>query len=425
VDDGKPLPNTFKEIGIALPDVIMNNLASVGITKPTHIQSKAIPAILNGDDVLIQSHTGTGKTLAYALPLLQTILQDKDVNTPPPFSAIIAAPNHELVLQIQSVFEFLIRGLYPQSANDSSFVHGVFDDDTEHQLSIIQYKNPVVIVGTPRTLLGIVTGGDSTSRKVRDITSRITQSVQVLVLDEPDQIIAPLSKYAPKKQVLNRQRHPKPGWTIAKHIVDHSPGAQLICASATINRTLRTSLYAAGFNHLTLTSIGDSFRIPYHIKHNYAAYSKETERIHTLCTIYAENVYPKSALVFCDSNDSLETLANELNGLGLKAVVLHKQMEDRDLQKREAFLNSFRIGDIQLVLVSESSGRGLDFPSLEHVIILAAPKDSNSYIHMAGRTGRALMTKGTVTTIISQQQVSVLAKISQYIQVEFSKIEVK
>ncbi len=357
------------------------------------------------------------------------LTQHRQRNLPFSSCCLILAPTAELVQQIKEVVDTICAGMkdscYPNFQTSFSQTLVTHLQGIKHQLAAIERNKPALVIGTPKALFEVMdlsqSSGDAVSKRHAD---QLFHSIQTLVLDEPDQILKPLGKYATKKELLKRIKKPKAGWLVAKHILEKSSSVQLVCASATINRTLKDTLQQAGFASPTRATIGDPFRIPHHISHKYLI-TDGKDKIPALLRLYRKYVHPKPALVIVEADTPMHNLLETMKQHDVHAVALHLALRDADAKQREKFMNEFRLGNIQMVFVTEDTARGLDFPALEYVIILTEPRDANSYIHLAGRTGRSLGIKGTTITVVTAQEAATLANISHCIQQELGRPTIK
>ena len=352
---------TFNDLNIA--SNICELLKKQGIITPTKVQERLIPTARSGNDVIVQSKTGTGKTLAFLLPVMERIKKVQMAQ------ALIIAPTRELAIQISKV----AANLYPVTNVDSVIICGGVD--FERQRDKLK-RNPQLIIGTPGRLL------DQLSRKAIDLSS-----VNKVVIDEADEML-------------------KLGFIedVETLIESTANDRQLILCSATIPDRIKT--LAAQFMHkpqiifvepkvITLDNIKQTvIRI------------KEANKFDELCKVIdAERPY--LAMIFCAKKDETSWLAEELAKKGYEVDELHGDLTQ---QQRNFVLKKFREAKLQLLVTTDIAARGLDIEGVTHVISFDIPRDVTSYIHRIGRTGRAGQ-PGTAITFVTDREMDKLRNI--------------
>ncbi len=331
-------------------------ITELGYSEPTPIQAAMIPIMLTGADVIGQAQTGTGKTAAFALPILNNFIHQRNVQ------ALVLAPTRELALQVaDSMTEYgkhlnvrvlAVYGGQPYGPQISSLNRGVD-----------------IVVGTPGRLLDLI-----------ERNSLHLKSIRTVVLDEAD-------------EMLNM------GFIedVEKILDETSSERQTALFSATLPRRIRD--LADRFMHdpqsvtikretLTLTTTEQR----YYLVH-------ENDKTNALTRLF--EIEPiKSALIFARTRAETATLANELVVRGIPAEAIHG---DLDQQARERVLGRFRANQLKVLVATDVAARGLDIEDISHVFNYHLPDDAEVYIHRIGRTGRAGKT-GIAITLLSPRE---------------------
>lgn len=252
----KAPPESFETLGVSAH--LLKGLRKMGIVEPTPIQCKAIPPMLDGRDVIIQSMTGTGKSLAFLLPILQS--------TKHLCSTLIIVPTRELAVQLLMVANKLVPS-GPRGPFSVALVAGV-----ENQVTVgdLRHYVPRIIIATPKRLLQVIAADPDLFSGVRRI-----------VLDEVDRMIPPLSPHATIPELKRRELHPRPALVILKllrrEILPKTSQVQLICASATLNKWMRAELLTMGFSSTAkLALMQERWTMPKGITHKFAVYRSLT-----------------------------------------------------------------------------------------------------------------------------------------------------
>jgi len=318
------------------------SLAKINFKKPTPVQVKAIPLILNSRDVLGSAHTGTGKTAAFCIPLIEMVLNNKCKR------AIILAPTRELAKQIEAVIQTLL--VSKSKVKCLSLVGG---EPMGKQLNRLR-SNPQIIIGTPGRV------NDHLNKKSLDLSK-----ANFLILDEMDRMldmgfsiqIDKILKFIPKeKQTLMFSA------TISKSIEKLS--------SKYLNNPERVTV-EEGQNNIPkieqkIINLSNDEKLPYLVRH--------IQEKHGLM------------LVFVKTKRGAKKLAKQLYKEGFEADAIHGDLRQN---KRSAVIKKFRSNKIQVLVATDVAARGLDIPNIEHVINYDLPQQAEDFIHRIGRTGRA------------------------------------
>lgn len=353
---------------------IQTNWEKVDFQVPTAIQSKSIPLILEGKNVIAESPTGTGKTLAYVLPLLNHIDENKK-NA----QVLILAPSRELVMQI---FEEIKKWSDGSDITSIALIGGA---NIKRQVEKLK-KSPHVIVGTPGRIQELI--------KIKKLKLHAVNSI---VLDEGDQLLTP--------------EHQN---TIKDIIKTTSNDRQVVLFSATLN--VSTESKARDLMKVTPEIIKIALEeVPVgDVEHVYLV-CDQREKIIMLERL-AKTVRMK-ALAFVKDIGNLDVIADKLE---FKGVDLHLLHSDTKKEAREAALKSLRNDNQGLLLATDVAARGLDIVGLSHVIHVDLPANSSQYVHRSGRTGRQ-GASGTIVSLVTEREERELKKIAKEINVTLKK----
>ncbi|MDR3565962.1 MAG: DEAD/DEAH box helicase [Negativicutes bacterium] len=350
------MSDEFSTLGIR--QQLIGCLKEMGITEPTPIQAKAIPALMAGKDLVAQAQTGTGKTLAFLLPILETIEPNK-----PYVQALIITPTRELALQITKE----ATKLGDKLGISALTLYG--GHTLEKQINQLK-ANPHIVIGTPGRLL------DHFRRKTLSLIG-----VSKLVLDEADQML--------HMGFLD---------DIEAIISQTSSKRQTMLFSATIPpkiRSLATRYMQKPVDirvqtqHVTLDEINQVI-----------VEITQEEKLARLCTMIDE-YRPYLAMVFCHTKLRAIALGTELAQRGYAVDELHGDLSQT---KREQVMKRFRDAKLQILVVTDIAARGLDIEGITHIFNYDIPHDVESYIHRIGRTGRAGQTGTAITFVVPGEQ---------------------
>lgn len=340
---------SFSELKIS--EKYIENLKSHEITEPTAVQAQAIPEILEGKSLLFQSETGTGKTLAYLLPLFERI--EKQENPRKEARIVIIAPTIELASQIKSQV---------QMTTDSKAALLVGGAPIKRQIELLKEK-PLIVIGGPARLLELFH-----LKKLR------LDGVQAVVLDEADRLISPEIR-DDTLDLINAMKK----------------DVQLIAASATITGSTQKILQETRVkkNGATESDIETLFLPPEDVLRkritHYALFAETRDKIDTLRK-YLVAEKPAKALVFTSKLDQVANIVAKLRYKNIDCFGLTAKMDKTD---RKSTIDRFRSGKIKLLVTSDLASRGLDIPNITHIIQMDLPSDENFFVHRAGRTARA------------------------------------
>lgn len=360
------MDQTFADLGVSAP--LAEALHKMGMATPTDIQVQVIPAALAGRDIIGQSPTGTGKTLAYLLPVLQKI--DGAVRGA---QALILAPTHELAVQIQRQIELTVS--HAGLAVTSALIIG--NVNITRQIEKLKEK-PHIIVGSGGRILELI--------QKKKITA---QTVKTIVLDEADRLLDDKNLDSVKAVIRTTLKD-----------------RQLLLFSATITAAALARAKEFMTAPEVITVNGQGAAAP-DIAHLFFI-AEQRDKIEVLRKL-ARSIHPGRALVFINKSHDIETTVAKLNYLGLKAAGIHGSFVKTDRQKS---LEDFRSGRVQLLVASDVAARGLDIPGVDYVINLDMPEDPQLYLHRAGRTGRAGQS-GTALSIVTRRESALTGQLAK------------
>ncbi|MGM1021176.1 MAG: DEAD/DEAH box helicase [Bacillota bacterium] len=353
-------------------------LKEQGITTPTPVQQESIPMLMEGQDVIAEAHTGTGKTLAFLLPILQKMNLDK--RHP---QALVIAPTRELALQITQEANLL-------AATEPSLsllaVYG--GQDVERQLRKLK-GGAQLIIGTPGRLL------DHLRRGTLDLSG-----VKMLVLDEADQML--------HMGFLNDVE------TILQEVPYRR---QTMLFSATMPAGIR-KLARVYMNEPVDVKVKSASSVPVSQIRQVVVQTTDREKQQALVDMLNAD-RPYLAVIFCRTKRRAAALNEQLQEMGFESGELHGDLSQN---KREQVMKAFREAKLQLLVATDVAARGLDVEGVTHVFNYDMPQDAESYIHRIGRTGRA-GGKGVAVTLATPRDVPELRNIQKVAGVTFTSSE--
>ncbi len=340
-----------------LRDEIMQAITELGYSEPTPIQAALIPIMLTGTDVIGQAQTGTGKTAAFALPILQNFQPQKQPQS------LILAPTRELALQVaDSMTEYgkhlhvrvlAVYGGQPYGPQISSLKRGVD-----------------IVVGTPGRL------NDLLERKVLDLSG-----IKTVVLDEADEMLN-MGFIEDVEKIL--------GMTPTERQTALFSATMPPRIRALANRFMRDP-QSVLIKRTALTALAIEQR--YYLVH-------ESDKTNAMTRLF--EIEPiKSALIFARTRAETATLANELVVRGIPAEAIHG---DLDQNARERVLGRFRSNQLKVLVATDVAARGLDIDDISHVFNYHLPDDAEVYIHRIGRTGRAGKSGVAITLLAPREK---------------------
>lgn len=330
---------TFSNLG--LKESIIQILSKLDISTPSLIQQKTIPEVLQNKNVVFESETGTGKTFAYLLPLIQNLENCKSNED----KIIILAPTYELASQIK------LTASQVTSLKASLFIGGT---PIKRQIEVLKDK-PQIIIGNPSRILELI-----------HLKKLKTSNVRALVLDEADRLVS--------VEIADE----------TKKLISTIPcDAQFIACTATLNQNTKHTLKGL-FSNLSEIILPKEDILSKKITH-YALFAESRDKISTLKSfILAEN--PEKVLVFTSRADQVENIAQKLQYKKVDCMTLHAKT---DKKERKAAIDRFRNGKCRILITSDLASRGLDIPGITHIVQMDLPSNEDFFVHRSGRTARA------------------------------------
>ena len=327
-----------------LDERLKKNLKKKGFIRPTEIQDKTIDLLLNKRDVLGIAQTGTGKTGAFLIPIIERILK---YNRKP--FALIVVPTRELAIQIDKDFKSITKGLKLFS---SCFIGG-----TNINRDLQELRRPShIIVGTPRRLLELI------KHKALDL-----RDVNTLVLDEFDRML--------DLGFIKEIEH----ITGAMHRRQHT-----MLFSATLEKKQLPSIREILYEPITV-KLNKQATAGEHIEQDIIKYTTEDEKFELLTEMLNQKEFDK-VLIFDQTKEGVNHLCEKLNKINIEAVQIHG---DRTQDERIKALQDFKLGKNAILVATDVAARGIDVAEITQVINYQVPMNFDQYIHRIGRTGRA------------------------------------
>ncbi len=363
----------FKDL--ELDGNILRAIEDMGFSETTPIQGKAIPVILSGADIIGQAQTGTGKTAAFGIPIMQMV--DKENKLP---QVIILSPTRELVMQISEELHKISK--YKHDIKVLPIYGGA---DITKQIRGLK-KGVQIIVGTPG--------------RVMDHLRRNTikcDSITKIILDEADEMlnmgfredIETILEYLPKDRqtILFSATMPKPIMDITRKYQNDAVKVKIDSSELTVEN-IEQAYFLVGKNHKfeILTRLLDQYK-------------------------------PKLSLIFCNTKKMVDELSVELKGRGYFADGLHGDMKQ---SQRDQVMRGFRSGSSSILIATDVAARGIDVSNVEAVFNYDLPQDNEYYVHRIGRTGRAGKT-GYAFSLIRKSEIYRLRDIEKYCKTTIAK----
>lgn len=364
-----------------LAPAIKKSLAEAGFNRPTDIQFKSIPPILAGEDVLAIAQTGTGKTAAFVIPVLNKLIHvQKSEHTD--ISCLVMAPTRELAIQISEVFKKI--GQYTR-LRTVCITGGVAQDP---QIAEAAYGFDI-LVATPGRMFDLI------YQKHIKITK-----VKILVLDEADHMldlgfikdIQDVKKFLPSKH-------------------------QTLFFSATINEEIKKLAYSLVKNPIRI-QIAPKERVSKNITHSVAFIGMDDKRFF-LERLLKEHPESK-VIVFVRTQVRADRVQAAMERVGIKSVTMHGGKEQA---ARTTAMDEFRSGKVNVLIATDISARGIDIAGVEYVVNYDMPEVAENYVHRVGRTGRGVA-KGFAVSFCSMEEKPVLDEVEKFLGKEINVIEI-
>jgi len=360
-----------------LPDELHRSLIQEGYETPTQVQEQVIPLAMEGLDLLVSAATGSGKTAAFLLPMMQRFVDNRSHASGT--RALILVPTRELARQIY--IQFMRLGSFTRLT--AGVITG--GEAKSHQVATLR-KNPEILVATPGRLLEHLEGDEV------DLGD-----LEILVLDEADRML------------------------------DMGFADDVLTIIGRCNPARQSMLFSATLHHKGLAGItGPLLRDPRtlvvnpvrephpDIEHQILLSDEPEHKERQLLWLLGHETFEK-ALIFTNTRERTGSLGAFLVGKGQRVVVLHGEMEQRE---RNRVMGLFHRGEVPVLIATDLAARGLDVPGIGLVINLDPPRSGDEYLHRTGRTGRA-GERGVAITLVNSREWNRVEGIGRYLRLEF------
>ncbi|WP_019122224.1 DEAD/DEAH box helicase [Brevibacillus massiliensis] len=358
------MQKTFASLGLRAE--ILQGIKDLYYKQPTEIQAETIPLILSGKDVIGQAQTGTGKTAAFVLPILQRLDQQKrDIQ------ALILTPTRELSIQIEAEIEKLGKHLDVKVLS----LHG--GTDIERQINKLE-RSVQIVVGTPGRVLDHLNRGTLHFGRISTLVlDEADKMLEMGFLEDVDRIIASTPQH--RQILLFSATMPDQVKQLAHRYMDQPPHVKIEQKQKTV-ATIEQEYYVVN----------------------------QTEKMDALLDLI-EQSKPYLAIIFANTQQRVQVLTARLQEQGYDAEALYGDLSQN---KREQLMERFRQIKFQYLVATDIAARGLDVEGVTHVFNYDIPSDVESYIHRVGRTGRAGQ-RGTAISLVSPRQKSIMARFAK------------
>jgi ATP-dependent RNA helicase RhlE len=366
----------------SISNTIKTNLEKKGFRRPTDIQFKAIPPVLRGEDVLAIAQTGTGKTAAFAIPVIHNIQQAKLNQHIQGISCLVMVPTHELAKQINEVFVSISKNT---GVKTTVIIGGVDQDPQIDRLK----TGTDVLVATPGRLFDLVSQGHLK-----------LHGVKTLILDEADHMldlgfikdINDLIRFLPEKR-------------------------QTLFFSATINKKIKKLAYSLVSKPIRI-QISPKNPVAKTIEHQVAFIEMDDKRAF-LERLVGENPEAK-ILAFVRTKVRAERVKKAMERVEIESDTIHS---DKEQAERDQTMQRFKSGALKLLIATDVSARGIDIPYVDFVVNYDLPEVAENYVHRVGRTGRGNQ-KGKAVSFCSEEEREILDEIESFLGKDIHRLEI-
>ena len=365
----------------SLSEQILKNLENLNFKKPTDIQYKSIPSIMKGEDVLAIAQTGTGKTAAFAIPVIDMIHNQKPSNRSNHISCLVMVPTRELAIQISKVFNAIEKHT---KVKTFAITGGV---DQENQIIAIT-RGVDILIATPGRMFDLI------NQKVINL-----DKIRTVILDEADHMLdLGFIRDIDYVKKLIQSRH------------------QTLFFSATINPEIKKLAFSQIKGDAIRIQISPKNPVSKNVFHRVMFIEMDDKRFFLEKFI---NEHPKNKIiVFVRTKVRAERLKNAMNRVNIETETIHG---DREQNERLEIMDDFREGKIKTLIATDVSARGIDIPDIQFVINYDLPENSENYVHRVGRTGRGF-NKGIALSFCSTGEKELLDSIEEYINSPIEKV---
>jgi ATP-dependent RNA helicase DeaD len=375
-DDAPPAP-TFDQLGLS--DVMLASLVDATYHHPSPVQAGIIPLALTGRDVLGQARTGTGKTAAFAIPILEQ-LEKSSGNAP---RALVLVPTRELAVQVKDEIAKLAKGRKTRTT-------AVYGGKPIRQQMTKLTKGVDIVVGTPGRVIDLMTRN----------SLNLTQ-LQIVVLDEADRMLD-IGFRPDIEKILRRCPNERQTLLLSATV---APGVERLAQRYMINPEV--------MDFSPKNKSVDTIEQRY--------FSVDEERKYDLLQRLLEREQPEQAIVFCRTKRGTDRLHNKLSRKLPSIDVIHGDLPQ---SARDRVMRKFRDGDVQILIATDVVGRGIDVSNISHIINYDMPQSSDDYVHRVGRTGR-MGREGVAYSFVTPEQGIELTRIEMLINTLLKRDEIE
>ncbi|MDD2391479.1 MAG: DEAD/DEAH box helicase [Bacilli bacterium] len=353
---------------------LLKRISELNYTEPTEIQAKIIPLIFDGVDVLGQSQTGTGKTLAFALPILESVIENKKVQ------ALILAPTRELAIQIEREINSIAKYLNIRT----TCVYG--SSSIENQIKELK-RGVEIVVGTPGRVKDLI------NRKVLNLSD-----ISFFVLDEADEMLS-MGFQEELEYIFEKINNDR----------------QVLLFSATMPKGIKLIAEKYMSPEYEVVSIKAEEKTAVNVEQEYYLVNSNT-RLEVLCRLI-DSYNPKKCIIFCKTKKNADEVLEKLSLRGYSADIIHGDIIQ---SQRIATLDHFKAGLFNYLIATDVAARGIHVNDIDVVINYNFPESNEAYVHRIGRTGR-VNNKGLAITLINSREEKSLQELERYIQKDINK----
>ena len=366
-----------------ISESIKKNLADMGFKRPTDIQYKAIPSIMKGEDVLAVAQTGTGKTAAFAIPIINKIHTYKSSKRSYGIKCIVMVPTRELAQQIGEVFIALAK----HTKVKTYAIYGGVEQD--QQIKKLQNGIDVLVV-TPGRMFDLIHQGFISLK-----------NINTLVLDEADRMLdlGFIKDIQAVKQKI-KQKH------------------QTLFFSATINKEIKKLAFSQVHSSAIRIQISPDDPVSKNVSH-FVMFVEMDDKRFFLRKFINDNPDAK-VIVFVRTRVRAERVAKALERGNIKSLTIHGE---KDQKERSNAMQQFKNGWAKILIATDVSARGIDIPDVHYVINYDLPEISENYVHRVGRTGRGVK-KGIALSYCSEEEKERLEDIQSFLNKKIEKIPI-
>lgn len=365
-----------------IAEEIKRGIHGLGFTKPTDIQFKSIPAILKGEDVLGIAQTGTGKTAAFVIPLIDKVLKFSTKGRKDGVRVLVMVPTRELAQQIQEVFAKIAKYT---TVKAFAITGGV---DQEPQIKKLN-KGVDILIATPGRMFDLI------AQRHLDL-----HRANTLVLDEADRMLD-LGFYEDIKGVLSNLPEKR----------------QTLFFSATINPKIKKLAYSLVRNPIRI-EISPKDPVSKNVTHYISRVDMDDKRFFLEHLVNQNS--EKKMMIFVRTQVRAERLHKAMERVGIATGVMHGGKEQKE---RNQVLKAFKTDELQLLIATDLSARGVDVNNIELVVNYDLPDVAENYVHRIGRTGRGRQ-KGEAVSFVAENELSLLIEIEKFIGKKIQAIDI-